>query len=273
MSALEQSVYFNYFKKTLTVDETAKLVAQAGFPYLDYTPDMYKDYRAELKETRAAFEKYGLTAYQGHAPYNRYNSNVSPETHKHLVDESLTIAAELGSKYLVIHGDEYDKSQPYSVEKALAYNHDYFAPVVERAAKLGVQIAFENVFRDDFGDRYCSTAEELLALIESYHSDHVCCCWDFGHASVAYAKDQSAAIRKMGDKIRCTHVHDNYLYSDLHLIPFTGMIDWKDCMTALREKSPVDVLSFEIVYGCLPQNTVFPTLSMLHAVGDALIAL
>lgn len=272
---MELCVNITYFSKTIGMEESSKILSEAGFKLFDYTPRVKnKNWREEMKMMQECFAKYGLSVNQSHAPFNRYKSYESAEVHKKLVMDSLDAAIIMGSKYLVVHADEFDfDNMQYSPEKALSYNYEYFAPVVEKAEKNGVFIAFENVFTDMDIPRNCSTVEELTAVIEKFNSDNVCCCWDFGHAAIAFGEKQDEAICAMKGKIKCTHVHDNYFYADMHLIPCFGKIDWKSCMSALETAGKPDVLSFELVYGDIPQKTAADTAKLLYKTGEYLLSL
>ena len=48
-------------------------------------------------------------------------------------------------------------------------------------------------------------------------------------------KDSIIAIRQMGERLKVTHIHNNFKFYDLHLTPDNGNIDWKSVMTALAE--------------------------------------
>ena len=272
---MELCFNLEYLSKDIGISQAAKTVKEAGFHLLDYTPDVTQNWRGDLGQTQSCFERNGLSVYQCHAPFNRYHQYGSAENHKKLVDESLSAAIELSASYLVLHGDEFDFDRlVYSPEAALRFNYEYFAPVVERAEKHGVGIAFENVFEDDMNvPRNCSKTEDLNALIEKFHCDAVCCCWDFGHGAVSYQEKQSEAIEKMGNKIRCTHVHDNYLNADLHLVPYLGKIDWVSCVNALKLGGLPEVFSFELVYGHVPATAAAEFMGFLHRIGQRLLSI
>ena len=162
-----------------------------------------------------------------------------------------------GAKYLVVHGDEFDfDNMQYSPEKALQYNYELFAPYVERAAKLGIKIAFETVFEDGYKNRprFSSKIEDLKALIDKFNSCNVCCCWDFGHAGLSFGNDHAKNIEKMGSLIECTHVQDYGHNFDLHLLPFLGENDWAALMAALSKTGYSGNLTYELVYGAIPES-------------------
>ncbi len=81
------------------------------------------------------------------------------------------------------------------------------------------------------------------------------------------------ALREIGPHLVCTHVHDNYYGSDLHLMPFLGDVDWEAHMACLRELGYAGKLSFEFVYGRFPDALLPVWLNSVAAVGNYLLGL
>lgn len=261
-----------YFLKNMDITKAARVLEEAGFAHVDYTPELKRFQWKSFEKDLEILQDHGISVYQCHAPFNRYQTYASVEEHMRLVDLSLDVAERAGAKYLVVHGDEYDFGKPYTKERALAYNYELFAPIVEKAVAKGVGIAFENVFQDTVPfPRYGSEAEDLAALIDTFACPEVCCCWDFGHGAVAYPKGQEQAMAVLGKRIRCTHVHDNYLESDMHLIPMLGKIDWNTCMKVFLDTADAKVFSFELVYGNVVEETAATFAKFLYATGRKLI--
>ncbi len=263
-----------YLAKHIGMEHAARLFRAAGLTHLDYTAGASPEAREKAASHLALFEENGLVLYQTHAPFNRYQK-IDPEQHKKAVFSALDFTSEVGARFMVVHGDEFDfDSRTYSFRAALDYNYEYFAPVVEAAARRGVRVAFENVFEEGFGKpRFCSTAEELSALVDRFGCDDVCACWDFGHGAVSYKEKQGLAIRDMGRRIACTHVHDNYFSQDTHLVPYFGKIDWDGCIRTLAAGSAAEVLSLELVYGNVLSSFAESFSQMLGEIGASLAAI
>ena len=96
-------------------------------------------------------------------------------------------------------------------------------------------------------------------------------CWDTGHARVQYGKHDMDALKIVGDRVICTHIHDNYYDQDLHAFPFFGNIDWKQFMETLKEVGYGGDLSFELVYDRLPKALAPDYLKLLYRTGEYLI--
>ncbi len=250
---MEYGINVRFFEKELELKRAAELVAKAGFSKLDYTPPVQEDgWESEMKEALRIFEANGLSVHQTHMPFNRYGRY--GDMHRLCMDRCAEATEAMGAAFLVAHGDEFDfANMTFSPEAALDYNHGYFLPYVERAGKGGYRVAFETVFEDGDRRRFTSREEELMALIESFHSEHAVCCWDFGHAHVSFHKDAPSIIRKFGKRIQCTHLHDN-TGVDAHQLPMTGDIDWKRTISAFKEIGYGGVMSVEYSHGSMPED-------------------
>ena len=154
---------------------------------------------------------------------------------------------------MVVHGDELPSefnSGTAPEDFILKYNYEYYAPFVEGAR--GYKIAFENLFGGTTErPRYCSKESEIEAIIGAY-GGAVACCWDFGHAQVAFGNDHAEVLRRLGKYVACTHMHDSRKGLDLHLPPFHGEIDWEQCMSVLGDVGYGGALTLELVYGKIP---------------------
>ena len=249
---MEYGINLGFFEKELGIKKAAEFVAKAGFTMLDYTPPVVcENWKDEMREALKIFEDNGLTVHQTHAPFNRYGKY--GDQHKLYVERCVEATEIMGAKFLVAHGDEFDfEKLTFSPEAALAYNHDYFLPCVERAKQSGYKVAFETVFEDGDRRRYTSKPEELMELILSYKSESAVCCWDFGHAHVSFKHEAPNRIREFGKLIQCTHLHDN-TGIDSHQMPMTGDINWNDTMDAFRQIGYDGVMSVEYSHGCMPE--------------------
>ena len=108
-------------------------------------------------------------------------------------------------------------------------------------------------------------------MIERFNDPAVRCCWDFGHARCAFGTEgMLEAMRLVGEYLCCTHVHDNYYGKDLHLTPFLGNIDWEAHMACLGEMGYQGKLSFEMVYGRIPDALMEKWLKGVYEVGEYL---
>lgn len=252
---MKYGINLSYFRNT-EFSNAARLVSQAGFTHVDYTPPVNKDdWQTIMKDVCRVLSEYGLTVHQTHIPFNRYGG--CGKNHRLYVERCLEATAFMGAKYTAVHGDEFDfDNMEYSPKAAFDYNHNYFKKDVEFAEKAGFKLAFETVFEDmPLKKRFTSSPDDLLALIKSFNSDSAVCCWDFGHANVSFRKTAPQQITEFGSLIQCTHVHDN-AGNDSHQMPLTGDIDWKLTMGALKSAGFDGVLSIEYAHGNIPEHMI-----------------
>ena len=117
--------------------------------------------------------------------------------------------AAVGVKNLVVHVQLPKHSEP-SFELGVKR----LELAVERAAQKQVRIAFENI----------NGAELLFRTLDHFDMEHVGFCYDVGHAH-CYTPD-ARYLDRVGDRLFCTHIHDNDGASDLHLLPFDSAVDF-----------------------------------------------
>ncbi len=263
-----------------TVQEAARLCREIDFTHLDYTGQYREaDWERRAHEDRAVLDALNLPVEQSHAPYNRYGS-YAPDDFLEYLDRSFRSAAILGAKYMVIHADEYIPLDHWDPKEIAEKMYELYAPYVDFAKKQGLCVAVENLFDDharpdvEGRSRFTDRVEEVLMMIGRFHDPSVVCCWDFGHGNCAYGKKHVAeALRMAAPHVRCTHVHDNYYGKDLHLMPFLGELDWAEHMRILKETGYPGRLTYEFVYGQIP-DAIFPdALSLAHQAGQKLCAM
>lgn len=251
---MKYGINIQYFSRVIGMEKAAELIAKAGFEYLDYTPSVRDDdWEIQMKNDVKIFEAYGLKVHQTHAPFNRYGTY--KDNHKLCMDRAMEATALLGAKYIATHGDEFDFDKyEFSFERALDYNYNMFLPYVENSKKRGYKLAFETVFQDGYRNwatRFCTNPDDLKKLILSFNSENAVCCWDFGHAHVAFPKEHAEKIREFGSLIECTHVHDN-AGNDSHQMPMTGDIKWDEIIPALKSTGYKGIMSIEYAHGRPP---------------------
>ncbi len=263
-------------------DECIKLCYDAGFRVFDVSVDAWgiwnKNLEGQIETFMNAAAKYNVTIEQSHAPYNFY-TRASSEDFAKALDKSVDAAIRMGVKNLVFHADEYYPAadEPWDSNVGLIKVYDCLAPHIEKLTKGGVRAAIETIFEDRTlkpkeGRRmhYCADIEEVIAVIDRFNDKMVGCCWDFGHAKLAVGNENHVeAIQRVGSRIICTHVHDNY-YSDTHTQPFLGNANWEQLMPALKETGYSGSLTFEMNYGYMHDELITGWVSQLYQTGEIL---
>ena len=114
-----------------------------------------------------------------------------------------------------------------------------FKRIIEKAEKNGVTIALENVWRLDYLD----------FLFDNIKSEKLKFCYDSGHENCFTPGVDCLA--KYGSRLAALHLHDNIgkndqQRNDLHMLPFSGTVNWNRIMKELIELNYQGTLSFEV---------------------------
>jgi sugar phosphate isomerase/epimerase len=216
-------------------------IQQAGIPEVEiFCARQHLDYRdqAQIAELCHFFRDSDLKLFSLHAPI--YTDEIWGRSGPHsvititepvkskrlpMVDEikrAIEIAENVPYRYLIQHmgvsGEEFDMRKFDAAFTALDELRVFAKP-------LGVEILLENIPNE------LSSPERLNQFNEMTHIN-LNYVFDTGHAHMNGGVE--AAFDAMKSRIRSTHVHDNNGTEDAHLFPFTGGIDWKGAMQALR---------------------------------------
>ena len=210
------------------------------------------EFERELLKDRAAIEAAGLEICQTHGvwPYD----DTRPEQRElkfEAMVKSIQGTAILGSEYVIVHPVmPFGWSESPQHEKDVRENIEYMKKLVPYAEKYNVKIALENMPNPYVP---CGRVEELTACIDEVNSPYLVACLDVGH-STALDYDAGDAVRMLGKKLHCLHVHDNDGKRDLHWFPYYGVTDWAHFTEALREIGYAGTMSLETsIAGRMPK--------------------
>lgn len=210
--------------------------------------DKWEENIHKLKEI---IDRNNLECFQVHLPYHDMflSSEIIPDDIKKAILNSIKAMEILECKWGAYH-PRTSFTTVYSSEVAIKDNYNEISIYLEEAEKHNVGIAIENIpiFPDCPQYKFFSANyEELNYLVESFKSDKVGVCWDFGHANLMPVK-QEKAFEILGDKIKIVHMHNNCGFHDDHVSPTLGTIDWKNVMPAFKKCGYNGVFSLELSY-------------------------
>ena len=220
------------------IEKTLVLFAQTGFDAADIdffdfdSPESgwqvkgIEGYAAYLLQTARAC---GLTFNQAHSPF-RYDWDDPDVIEKSIiptVERCLYACSLMEVDKLVVHPLSHPAVREPR-EKRMEANIRFYRSLAPFAKQYGVKIALENL-------RYvCTTPDEYVELMDTLDDSCFVACVDLGHAAVA--GDDGSIIRRLGhDRVKLIHAHDNWLESDKHMIPGTGLVNWENMIQALAE--------------------------------------
>lgn len=238
-------------------EEKYQKIKEHGYSAVDYqladtTISPYnlswEDAERFLIEERRRIEEAGLTVHQTHGPWRYPWQDATEEDRLERMEKmklSIRFSALLGCENWVIHplipyGIE-DKNTPFEM-KTREINLIFFRELLEFAKGYGITICMENLPFPKFS---LASPQDILQFVEEIDDLGFQICFDTGHAAVFLAGQIGDAIRLLGNSIRVFHVHDTKDQRDLHLMPYCGIIDWKDVGNAVRKIDFDGVFSLE----------------------------
>lgn len=195
-------------------------------------------------------EKDNLECVQTHPYYYdlRLSSEIIEQECECAIKNAIIASGRIGAKWCTLH-PRSSVSSGFWVSKSFKDNKKTFEEYLDIAVKHKTGIAAENlaIFNDVIPAMpfYSSGYEELFELVDSFKDDNIGICWDTGHANLMHF-NQADAIKFLGKKIKCTHIHNNYQKEDSHFPPDNGNIDWNDVMGAFASIGYDGPLTLEI---------------------------
>ena len=230
-----------------------RLAAAAGFRdiavnFTEVTAKTEAEWDAVTEDIRRILAENGLQCIQSHPYYYDLmrSSELVEEEHEFSIKQAIIASGKLGAKWCVLHPRTSLTTGRY-VSASFADNRKVFSEYLELACKHGTGIAAENL--PVFGIKpaipfYSSSYEDLCNLTDSFCDPNMAICWDTGHANLM-SFDQAEAIRFLGSRIQCTHIHNNFKQMDNHLPPDQGNLPWDKVMQAFSDIGYLGPLTLE----------------------------
>lgn len=226
-----------------------------GFSCIDFnmsntTTELYTSPVSDelLFREKSLADAAGIEIHQVHGPWRSPPRDGTPEDRAERMDKmkkSIRAASLLGSEFWVIHplmplgADDIVKGN----EKGTwDINLRFMKELLVTAKEYGVTICLENMPMTWFS---MSKPKAILDFVEEIGDESFKICLDTGHVSVFDDLSLCDEVRRLGDKIKVLHVHDNKCGKDLHLMPYFGKTDWKAFARALKEIGFDGVFSLE----------------------------
>ncbi len=219
--------------------EALKYFANLGYQAIDLSLD--GPYEKATKETGFEYTKQiqktakecNLLLYQAHAPASTDPNN---QDIIKAISRSIEVCGFLGIENLVVHTIPTETK-----EEAIPVNVAYFSQFIPLLEKTGVNFCIENLGNFNDIHHYFKTADALNELVDNFNHKNFKICWDTGHGNLTNL-DQYENVTKIGSRLGCVHVHDNYYpifvpgeqYAfDGHNFPLFGNINFDAFIQAL----------------------------------------
>jgi len=217
-----------------------------------------EDWKQTVEEIGRTAKECNIEISQSHLPFYNFAAPgcENLEFRAQMFSRSIEASAILGVKWAVFHtGNASDAV--LSVKESKRRTLEYILPYFEKASKLGVGIAIENLFIPEYlhnTHRYCSNVEDVIDLVDTL-GEGAGVCWDFGHANLN-GDDQSDSLREVGKRLKVIHVHDNNSSHDDHAAPYMGRttVKWEEVLPTLHEIGYEGNFNFEVSATKVPRE-------------------
>ncbi|MBR2340606.1 MAG: sugar phosphate isomerase/epimerase [Clostridia bacterium] len=261
--------------------EKIKRAHNCGFSVFDFNVcdrenDFYNcdAWRENIREIKKYADSLGVTFYQTHAQMVRDDMNVQKTVSTEsdaAIKKSIEASAIAGAKWTAMHAFGI-KDKGARIER----NIELLRPYAEFAREHGIGLAIENIperlywYDEIVNDNNLSTADDLIAVVDVLNAElgNVGVCWDTGHANLVDNLSQYDELKKLGKRLKITHINDNKNQNDDHLIPFYGSVDFYKIIQALREIEYEGTFNYEAHYftSGLPEELVDDAVRFMYKV-------
>lgn len=257
------------------------LAAKAGFDGVDYSLESYgkgplpdlvsmsqEEFVKHFTELKAYADELGVDIPTVHGESLPYGENEAEnEIIRKKVLREIEAAALLGAEYCVIHSAStviwgYDATPEFMHE----INQRMYNDFIPTAEKFGVYITLESFggikVNGVPGYDYFANHKVMRDEYDSVNTKYKAFCVDTGHTNVAVGGGCLPVedfIRYFGNRVKMLHMHDNNGFSDQHLMPPYGNVNWPAVFDALEEIGYDGYYNYEIVYkfgDCLEEATM-----------------
>ena len=245
-----------------------QMAKEAGFDGVDFSVIGYgkkgridvfnmphDEFVAYFKDLKAYADELGIAIVQTHNLVAAYTPD--PEVCSERKKEALLCieaTALLGSEYTVVHCiSTMQWGFDVPAKEMHIKNQEMYADLIPTAEEFGVNICMETFGRCHHkgvhGFDFFSNPERMLEEYEALPTQMKAFCMDTGHTNDAIGAGYLSVpnfIRLFGKRIKVLHLHDNNTYSDQHLLPGQGTINWKETFKAFEEIGYDGYYNFEI---------------------------
>lgn len=201
---------------------------------------------AIIESLRKKADACGIKCNQTHAPFasmrlgdDAYNAHMNKA-----IKLAIKYTGMLGGGIVIVH----PITVPGDPEEQKRINMEFYNDLIPTLRQWKVKAALENMFGWADGHATpaaCSTPEQFCEYLDALPKDCFTACLDIGHSGLI-GIPAATMIRALGhDRLGALHVHDNDMHTDMHTLPFTVRLDWKEITAALAEINYKGEFTFE----------------------------
>ncbi len=193
---------------------------------------LHQAIRAQFQGTIAIHGPFVGMEY-GHIDY------LIREVVHHRMDMTFEVAVKLKASRVVLHGGYKLENELFKLQNSwLKGNIAFWQQEIQRWAEAGIEIVLENDID--------KSPELLVRLVNAVDNPFLGLCLDIGHQYVFSELDAVEWVRRMDQRLRHIHLHDNDRSGDNHWSLGRGTIDFEPFYDALIERVPKATISLEV---------------------------
>ncbi len=211
------------FDPNLPFESAVPLIANAGFEVISLSWEPYHINSSTVDNQNKILQlskENGLLIESIHGPWRTEFGVLDERWQRNEINSVLTsivAAGNMGIEYVVIHAGWGDGDTILN-QKRTDVTIKSIEELSECAISNNVKLAVENLQ----GKPSILLTERIL---KEFPQEHIGFCHDTGHEHCSL--DCFKALESMGNRLFCTHVHDDTGHGkDDHLLPYSGTIDW-----------------------------------------------
>lgn len=226
--------------RNLLTPERIKYLKDSGMEYIEISAlqtlhfDMHN--KRHVESIAKAIKKNKIKVWSFHAPFTPIAMMDEPTRKEgiQLIVEACSLQELFGFEVIVMHqGSDDPKGEK---KKEIANFRKSMKEIVKRTGKTKLALETTGHYRP-------KPSDVLMDVLSDFDDKKVGICVDTGH--VRLAEDVAPAIYKFGKRIYSVHIQDNDGRSDLHMLPFSGVIKWNEVFKALKDVGYSGVFMYE----------------------------
>lgn len=233
----------------IPVLEEIDTFARLGFDFIEIAMDPPTAHYSLLSESQKAITQSLSVNGLGvicHLPTFVTTADLTESLRRASVTEmqrSLSVAADLGAKKVVLHPSMVSGMGPFVIETVKGYAFDFLSEISASAERLDITICIENMMPrnllgvepDDF-DEFFSAFPPLMLTLDS------------GHANLADPTNNrlNDFVTRFGNRIGHLHFSDNFGRRDDHLAIGKGTINFTGLIKKIKAAGYDDSLTLEV---------------------------
>ena len=198
-------------------------------------------------ETRFRLHQAVRAQFQGtiaiHGPfigmeYGHIDYLIQEVVHRRM-DMTFEAAVKLKASRVILHSGNKVENELFKLQDSwLKKNIEFWEREIRRWAEAGIEIELENDID--------KSPDLLVRLVNAVDNSFLGLCLDIGHQHVFSELDAVEWVRRMDQRLRHIHLHDNDRSGDNHWSIGRGTIDFEPFYSALMERVPQATISLEV---------------------------